>query len=342
MRLAPAIKWTSPAIRLLRARARLLVALSVAVGALGLASSALSASSVPAPSRPSVNGVYTSNLTLTSAQLNAYINPRAEPTTYYFQYGLTTAYGSFTPTATAGSGSSEEKVSQAVAGLAPGTTYHYRILATNLAGSSIGPDHLFTTTKVPLAFQVATGLPNPVPYGEPFTVQGMLAGTDNAGRTVALQTNPFPYLAGFTIVGNPVLTSSTGSFIFPPVDLLENTEIRVTTTAAPLVTSPAVLERIAVRVTLHASRVHRRTPGQFFRLYGTVTPAEIGASVGFQLSRPHAPSINQGGTIVKQGTSAVSRYSTIVRIRHRGTYQALVLVHDGSHVSAYSARIAIP
>lgn len=320
----------------LRARALTLVALGAVVGVLGLASPVLAV-----PSRPSVNGVYASSITLSSALLNAYINPRAQPTTYYFQYGLTTAYGSFTPTASAGSGSNEEKLSQAVVGLAPGTTYHFRILATNIAGSSIGPDHVFTTTKLPLAFQVVTGLPSPVPYGEPFTVQGTLVGTGNAGRTIALQTNPFPYVVGFKTVGNPVLTSSTGSFIFPPLALLENTELRVITTGSPLVTSPALLERVAVRVTFHAQRVHRRTPGRFYRLYGTVTPAEIGASVGFQLLRSHTPSVNQGGTIVKQGNSALSRYSTIVRIRHRGVYQALVLVHDGSHVSAYSERVAI-
>jgi hypothetical protein len=339
MRLAPVIKSTPLPIGPLRSRALSLAALGLTVGMLCLASSAPSA--LAAPSRPSVNGVYTSGVTLSTALLNAYINPRAEATTYYFQYGPTTAYGLFTSTAGAGSGSSEVKVSQAVAGLAPGTIYHYRILAANPTGTTIGPDHSFTTTKIPLSLQTA-GLPNPVPYGEPFTLQGTLSGTGNAGRTVAMQTNPFPYLAGFKTVGNPVLTSSTGSFAFPAIDLLENTEVRVVTTATPLITSPAILERVAVRVTFHARRIHRRSPDRFYRLYGTVTPAEVGAGVGFQWLRPNSPSTNQGGTIVKHANIAVSSYSTIVRIRHRGVYQALVLVHDGSHVSAYSARLSIP
>jgi hypothetical protein len=76
-------------------------------------------------------------------------------------------------------------------------------------------------------------------------------------------------------------------------------------------------------------------------MYGTVTPAEVGARVGFQLLRPGARSTNQGGAFVKSGTPTVSRFSTIVRVRHRGVYQALVQVADGSHVSAYSASIRI-
>jgi hypothetical protein len=76
-------------------------------------------------------------------------------------------------------------------------------------------------------------------------------------------------------------------------------------------------------------------------MYGFVTPAEVGARVGFQLLRPGLPSVNKGGTFVKTGTPAVSRFSTVVRVRHRGLYEALVQVADGSHVSAYSAPIRI-
>ena len=76
-------------------------------------------------------------------------------------------------------------------------------------------------------------------------------------------------------------------------------------------------------------------------MYGTVAPAEVGARVGFQLLRPGLPSVNQGGTFVKSATPTVSRFSTIVRIRHRGVYEALVQVADGAHVSAYSPPLRI-
>jgi hypothetical protein len=137
------------------------------------------------------------------------------------------------------------------------------------------------------------------------------------------------------------VTSSTGSFSFPVVGLLQNTQLRVVTTSAPLISSPVLVEDVAVRVTFHARRVRRHRRGLFFRLYGTVAPAEAGARVGFQLLRPGLPSLNRGGTFVVSGTQSVSRFSAIVRIRRRGLYQALVAVADGSHVSAYSAPVRI-
>jgi hypothetical protein len=201
-------------------------------------------------------------------------------------------------------------------------------------------DRTFTTPKIPLSLQIA-GAPNPVLFGNPFSVTGTLSGTGAAGRVVALQFNPFPYLAGFKTLGNPEVASSTGSFSFPIVGLSANTQLRVVTTSTPFISSPVIVEGVAVRVTFHIHRVHRPRRGRFYRMYGTVTPAEVGARVGFQLLRSGARSTNQGGAFVKSGTPTVSRFSTIVRVRHPGVYQALVQVADGSHVSAYSASIRI-
>ncbi|MFZ2112534.1 MAG: hypothetical protein WAU77_02245 [Solirubrobacteraceae bacterium] len=279
-------------------------------------------------------------MTPSTAVLHGSLDAKAQPTNYVFQYGTTKFYGGQTPLAPGGEASSTIQVGQAISGLQANTTYHYRILATSASGATPGVDRSFKTPKIPLSLQV-TGAPNPVPFGDPFTVQGTLMGTGNAGRVVALQTDPFPYVAGFKTLGNFEVTSSTGSFSFPVVGLLTNTQLRVVTTGAPYVTSPVVTEGVAVQVTLHVRRVHRPRRGEFVRFSGTITPAELGAHVGFQLLRRGAPSINQGGTIVKSGTPTVSSFSTVVRIRHRGVYQALVQVFDGSHVSAYSEPIRI-
>lgn len=70
-------------------------------------------------------------------------------TTYKFDYGTTTSYGSST-TATADSGAiGENNVSAGLTGLTPGTTYHYRLEATNAAGTTLGPDNSFTTGTRP-------------------------------------------------------------------------------------------------------------------------------------------------------------------------------------------------
>ncbi len=78
---------------------------------------------------------------------------------------------------------------------------------------------------------------------------------------------------------------------------------RVVTVGKPLVYSPVVTETVAVRVSFHVRRAHRRG---YVRFYGTVVPADPGAQVGFQLLLPDMP-VNEGGTIVKPGTSTVGR-----------------------------------
>lgn len=81
-----------------------------------------------------------------SAQLSGTVNPNGSATRYTFQYGTDTAYGSETTPASAGSGTTAANVSATLTGLAPGTTYHYRLTATNSSGQTTsGTDHTFTT-----------------------------------------------------------------------------------------------------------------------------------------------------------------------------------------------------
>jgi hypothetical protein len=309
------------------------LAFAVALSALVLSAPAGAA----APPVPGVIGTSVSSVTFSSAVFSTNINPHGQPTNYYFQYGKTSGYGAQTPLAPAGNGTIAIKVSQQASGLEPASTYHFRVVVTSSAGTSTSVDHKFTTKKVPLALQI-TGVPNPVPFGESFLVEGTLTGTGSASQPIVLQANPFPFTGGFKTVGNPELTNATGGFSFPVVGLNENAQLRVQTVGGPHVTSPVVLENVAVRVTFHARRTHRH--GRW-RLYGTVTPAEAGALVGFQRLVPGGRTVNAGGTVVKSGSASTSRFARTLRVRHRGLYRALVKVADGAHVSAYSAPVLI-
>jgi hypothetical protein len=84
---------------------------------------------------------------LAGATLNGTVNPHGNATTYRFQLGTSTAYGTTVPVpdGAVGSDSSDHALSQAVTGLAPGTTYHYRIVASGLGFSVPGADMTFTT-----------------------------------------------------------------------------------------------------------------------------------------------------------------------------------------------------
>jgi hypothetical protein len=312
---------------------RALLTLVVTLTAASAIASGVEAATPPAPSA-STGG--TSGVSYSAATLHGYVNPHGQATDYVFQYGTTRAYGLQTPLAPVGSGTSSIQVTQTVSGLQPLKTYHYRILATSSGGATAGGDHTFATPKIPLSVAIV-GIPNPVVYGNTAFVEGTLSGTGAANHLVQLEANPFPYLGGFKVVGNAELTNSVGGFSFPLPGLLENAQIRVVTLGKPLVSSPVLVEGVAVRVTLHARATRRHG---FARLYGTVTPAETGALVGFQLLKPGHRSINVGGTVVKHGTSTVSSFSRVVRV-HRGLYKALIKVFDGAHTSGYSAPVLI-
>jgi hypothetical protein len=93
---------------------------------------------------PTVTTSAASNVASSSATLNGTVNPRGCSTTVHFQYGTTTSYGSTTANQTK-SGNTTQNVTANISGLAANTTYHFRIVATNSAGTRYGSDSTFTT-----------------------------------------------------------------------------------------------------------------------------------------------------------------------------------------------------
>ncbi|HET9591312.1 MAG TPA: hypothetical protein VFP17_00200, partial [Solirubrobacterales bacterium] len=98
--------------------------------------------------KPAVETISATDVAETQAVLNGKINPFGLPTTYYFEYGTTTAYGSRIPVgieAVAGAGHGFKAFGRTIFGLSPGTTYHYRLVATNSVGTTEGTDRTLTT-----------------------------------------------------------------------------------------------------------------------------------------------------------------------------------------------------
>jgi hypothetical protein len=87
------------------------------------------------------------DVTSTGATLNGTVNPDGRDTTYQFEYGTTNSFGSSSPVSPAGAGpgTAAETETATLTGLTPGTVYHYRIEATNAAGTTHGQDQTFTT-----------------------------------------------------------------------------------------------------------------------------------------------------------------------------------------------------
>ena len=97
-------------------------------------------------SGPSALTTAATGVSSNSGTLNGLVNPRGMDTTYYFEYGPSTAYGTQTGTFSAGNGTSALAVSNQLANLSAGTTYHFRVVAMNADGTTRGNDLSFSTT----------------------------------------------------------------------------------------------------------------------------------------------------------------------------------------------------
>ena len=102
------------------------------------------------------------DITPDHATLTATLNAHNTPTTYFFEIGPTTSYGTSLPAsqdADGGSGASTVGLAQPLYHLTAGTTYHYRVVAHNLVGTTTGQDQTFTTTRPLPASAPRQGIP---------------------------------------------------------------------------------------------------------------------------------------------------------------------------------------
>jgi hypothetical protein len=299
---------------------------------------ALPALAYGASKKPDVTTGAPANVTPQSATLLGKVTPNGAQTTYLFQYGPTTLYGSATPVATAGNGAAAVTVLANLTGLAPATVYHYRLVARNRNGTVDGPDRAFKTRAQPLGLTLAA-TPNPVPFGRPTVLAGTLTGTGAAGRQIVLQSNPFPYTQGFVTVSNPQLTGADGAFSFPLLSVPLNTQYRVLIPTRPEVVSPIVGVNVTVRVSTNVSSQRVRT-GHRVRFFGRVTPARPGALVGIQ--KLHGTRwVTVAGTITHSAGKSFSRYAKRVRIRRGGRYRVFVAIADGNFTSSPGRSVTI-
>lgn len=95
---------------------------------------------------PSATSQNPSNITTTKATFNGIVNANHLSTEVYFEYGLTTSYGSIVQASiNPVNGSTDIHLSVDISGLIKGISYHYRIVAKNSIGVVYGEDIKFTT-----------------------------------------------------------------------------------------------------------------------------------------------------------------------------------------------------
>jgi hypothetical protein len=142
--------------------------------------------------------------TATTATLTGSVDPRTRSTSWWFEYGTTKGYGSRTASRSAGSGGTARAVSAGISGLKPGTTYHYRLVARNDAGTTRGADLTLTTVGVTLTAPALR-----VVYGRGILLSGFVP-TRRAGETVIVFAQPFGEGSPRSVA--TVLTAADGSW----------------------------------------------------------------------------------------------------------------------------------
>jgi predicted lipoprotein with Yx(FWY)xxD motif len=115
-----------------------------------------------------------------------YGGPTAD-TTYHFEYGTTTAYGASVPVPDADAGAAlATPVAQPLIGLAPNTTYHYRLVSNNtVEGAGVSADRTFSTAEAGTTPPPAGGTMEPAPGTNPYP-----------GTTPGSGNYPYPGEAG--------------------------------------------------------------------------------------------------------------------------------------------------
>lgn len=135
----------------------------------------------------------------TTATVDALVTPNGGATTTFFEYGPTTSYGLRTGDAPAGAGLLPVAVSARLAGLSPGSLVHYRVVATNAAGTSFGGDRVLLTASAPGA--LLPPLPGAVVEGEGGRLGaggGPGAATTGGSTAAAVATDATPTLGAPT------------------------------------------------------------------------------------------------------------------------------------------------
>jgi len=111
----------------------------------------------------------TIDVTETTAIVHGEVNPNSLATSFYFEYGTTTALGSVTATYPLPDTTEYLKVSAPISNLQPRQTYYYRLKATNASASVITESMTFYTASKPV---ISSYTPASGPIGTEVTITG--------------------------------------------------------------------------------------------------------------------------------------------------------------------------
>jgi uncharacterized repeat protein (TIGR01451 family) len=188
----------------------------------------------------------------TTATLRGTVNPAGQATTVYVDLGTTTAYGTRSAGLSLPAQVGNYAVTSTWSNLQPGTTYHYRFLATNADGTSYGADQAFTTAGAPPGADVTlkiSAAPYPAAIGSRLTYTLTVANRGPAVAAAVIVRDPLP--PGLTLVS---ASASQGSCTAkPPVRCELGSLASGASATVTLVTRPKIAGRISNTASVSAA-----------------------------------------------------------------------------------------
>jgi hypothetical protein len=161
-------------------------------------------------SAPTVRTIAGSERTTSTVRLIGLVNPHGNKTSYYFEYGPDASYGQRIPLSGGtdiGAGRQLLRVSHLLTGLQPGTTIHYRVVASSALGTATGADHEVSTTTADLGFELVSP---PDKRGDQVAPVYIVQSSPDGERVAYASNGTFPGSVGSS-ARNYYIGSRTGS-----------------------------------------------------------------------------------------------------------------------------------
>jgi hypothetical protein len=157
--------------------------------------------------------------------LSGAIDPHGTEVKYDFEYGATGEYGSRTAEVSAGAGAASLEENEQLTGLAPGTVYHYRLVAVAAFGEVDGQEETFTTAMNNAMVEGVT----------PIAIALPTVGTAVPTATTAVKAGPPAEVLAFGDLSLPAVQHGSSLSVGLSVDLAgARVEVEVTVSAAQL------------------------------------------------------------------------------------------------------------
>jgi len=281
---------------------------------------------------PSITHIFPSALSLNGGTLSTSVTPNGQVTSVQFEYGTTTTYGTTVPVTLADPSSLTPQVAAAtLSGLQPGTTYHYRLNATNVVGTTTSVDGTFTTQGLApsLAAPTSTAITlTGATLGGEVTSDGGAPVTERGVVYSVTATNSSPVIGGPGVT-KVTTTGTTGSITVPVTGLSPGTgysfKAYATNSAGTSYTDVATFSTASEVVATYDSAAHIPLTADGF----------VATGITVQLALNFAPSPGQVLTLVNN-TSGAAISGTFAGLPQGATVSASY----GGNVFAFTINYA--